>query len=91
MHQSLSLTAVQNPRKSGEDDAAYNACLGQVFKEKYGEEFHFLPCYFFLHNNPKFLTLILADDDTNVDEQGSKKQSGVGGKDEHPITSAQNN
>jgi len=56
----------QNPRKTGEDDAAYHAWLGRIFKEKSA----FLLFYFFLHDKPKFLTLVMdkasqKDDDSN--------------------------
>jgi len=72
----------QNPRKSGEDDATWHARLGRIFKEKYGEEFRFLACYFFLRDKPKFLTLVT--DRESQEDDGSKKRS-VGAKEDHPI------
>jgi len=73
--------------KSGEDDAAYHARLGRIFKEKYGEDFRFLPCYFFLRDKLKFHTLVAANDEkknTENEDMSTTKRS-IGGKEERPL------
>jgi len=75
----------KNPGKSGEDDAAWHARLGCIYKEKYGEDFRFLTCYFFLHNKPKFLTLTSEGNSSPDDPEEAFKKRSIGGKDERPI------
>jgi len=53
--------------------------LSTIYKEKYGEPFRFLPCYFFLRDKPKFLTLV------NENGENDSQKHSIGGKDQRPI------
>jgi len=69
----------QNPIKSGKDKVTYHEQLCNLFKEKFGEPFCFLPCYLFLCDKPKFLSL-LSDNKVGNDDKRS-----IGSKDEQPV------